>query len=150
VTTTEVFTEEEISLFQYLYERYTSSFGYFMSKPQIVTTSTVLKQTISNDPANVTVFQSTNGFRHRRDVEFAHVLSVSFTMEYQSKIEIYDISNYNTLFKDYVNQNTTKVARDMELIGLPVVGVSMVIMVSVHDCIIWYYLFIIIIYLNVF
>lgn len=52
-------------------------------------------------------------------------------MEYQTKSTQYDISNYNSLFKDYVNQNTTKVTVDMALLGLPVVHAGGVIMVGV-------------------
>lgn len=52
------------------------------------------------------------------------------SMDYQTKnVQNYDISNYNELFKDYVNENTTKVANDMKNLKLPVLGVQKVIMV---------------------
>lgn len=105
------------------------NFGYFVSQPTILTDCQVKKQTISQDATNITMFQSVSGFKNRRYLEFAHVLSVTFTMEYQSKTPQYDVYNYNTLFKDYVNENTTKVSQDMALIGLPVVGAGAVIMV---------------------
>jgi hypothetical protein len=117
-------------LFQYLYERYTPNFGYYVSKPDIVTACKIKQQSISQDKVNVTIF-NTQVFKSRREQEFAHALSVTFTMEYQSRSQ-YDISNYNTLFKDYVNQNTTKVATDMALIGLPIVGADQVIMVRLN------------------
>ena len=130
MSTTQTFTEEEIEKFQFLYKRYTVNFGYFLSRPTILTDCQVKKQTISQDATNITMFQSVSGFR-RRNEEFAHVLSVTFMMEYQSKSPQYGIENYNTLFKNYVNENTTKVSQDMALIGLPVVGAGAVIMVSV-------------------
>ena len=63
-------------------------------------------------------------------LELAHILLVTFSMDYQTKnVQNYDISNYNELFKDYVNENTTKVANDMKNLKLPVLGVQKVIMV---------------------
>lgn len=130
VTSSQTFSVDEQLLFQYLYERYTINFGYLVSKPEIVTTCQIKQQSISQDTVNVTMFHS-QVFKRRRDQEFAHALSITFTMDYQSGSQ-YDTSNYNTLFKDYVNQNTTKVAIDMALIGLPVLAADQMIMVRLN------------------
>jgi len=48
-------------------------------------------------------------------------------MKYSTRIGVYDLTNYNTLFTQYVNSNTTKVLQDMSTLQLPVLNVSNVI-----------------------
>ena len=45
-------------------------------------------------------------------------------MQYSTRVGKLDISNYNTDFNNYVNSNLTKVANDLQLLGLPVVVAS--------------------------
>ena len=112
-----------------------------MTKPSIVTTCTIVGQVISQDPVNVTQFTNNEvglwrGGQHWRNTDalLAHILLVTFTMDYQTKnVQNYDVSNYNELFKEYVNENTTKVAIDMKNLKLPVLGVQKVIMVRTYS-----------------
>eukprot|EP00804_Cyclotella_cryptica_P030467 CCRYP_008532-RB/>CCRYP_008532-RB protein AED:0.07 eAED:0.07 QI:129/1/1/1/0.83/0.71/7/454/716 len=125
VTTSQTFSSEQTQLFQFLYERYTSSFGY-NSSAEILTECEITRQTISQDPANVTFFST--GFINRRIQEAVFSLSLRFTMEYRSYSAQFNISDYGILFKAFINQNTTKVAEDMARIGLPTVVAGEVIM----------------------
>lgn len=130
VSTDQIFSEEEIKVFQYLYEKYTANFGYNVSTPDIITNCTLTGQSISQDTVNVTLIESSSGLVRKRILTEAYVLSVTFTMLYQTRSQKHDISDYNTLFKVYINQNTTKVAEDMALLRLPVVYAQGVIMVG--------------------
>jgi hypothetical protein len=125
VTTSQTFSMEQIQLFQYLYERYTASFGYNSSE-EIQTACEITRQTISQDPANIT---SSSDVTNRRIQEEVFSLSLRFTMEYRSYSAQYNISDYGVLFKTFINKNTTKVAEDMARLGLPTVDAGEVIMV---------------------
>ncbi|KAL7517045.1 hypothetical protein ACHAWX_002003 [Stephanocyclus meneghinianus] len=124
VTTSQTFSAEQVQLFQYLYERYTASFGYNSSE-EIITACEITRQTISQDPANTTIASAVT---NRRIQEEVFSLSLRFTMEYRSYSAQYNISDYGVLFKAFINQNTTKVAEDMARIGLPTVVAGEVIM----------------------
>lgn len=121
---------EQVQLFQYLYERYTASFGYNSSE-EIITVCEITRQTISQDPANTTIASAVT---NRRIQEEVFSLSLRFTMEYRSYSAQYNISDYGVLFKAFINQNTTKVAEDMARIGLPTVVAGEVIMVGLISC----------------
>mmetsp|Transcript_1026 Transcript_1026/g.2203 ORF Transcript_1026/g.2203 Transcript_1026/m.2203 type:complete len:680 (+) Transcript_1026:297-2336(+) len=51
-------------------------------------------------------------------------------MEYSTRIGVLDISNYNQLFRTYVDSNLTKVAIDLNLLGLPVVDAKGLILIQ--------------------
>lgn len=114
VSISQVFSEEENGLFEYIYEKYTGNFGTKVSEPNITTKCEVTRQTISEEPINQTG---------------VYAMSTRFTMSYHTDLPQYNISDYPLLFRRYVNKDTDKVRDDMVLLGLPVVEVEEVIMV---------------------
>ncbi len=163
VTHPQSFTVAETLKFQFLMERYTSFFGYNISKPQIVTVSTITSQNIAIDPVSVPsrrALEVSNNSRYLRHLENrgdvgsidistsffdgffrklyhrylqtteAYLLTIRFSMNYTTRFN-YDISNYNKLFADFINSNTTQVTYDLSsTVGLPVVNVGPVIILS--------------------
>mmetsp|Transcript_29636 Transcript_29636/g.62320 ORF Transcript_29636/g.62320 Transcript_29636/m.62320 type:complete len:842 (-) Transcript_29636:136-2661(-) len=157
------FTVAETLKFQFLMERYTAFFGYNISKPQIVTRSTITSQNIAIDPVPVPsrrVSEASDNLRNLRRLENngdigsvdistsffeglfrklyhrylqtteAYLLTIRFSMNYTTRFD-YDISNYNKLFADFINSNTTQITYDLSsTVGLPVVNVGPVIILS--------------------
>ena len=58
-------------------------------------------------------------------------LTMRFTMTYSTRIGVYDISNYNQLFTDYVNTHLIpKIVDDVQRLELPVISVDSVYMLK--------------------
>lgn len=140
VSKSEIFTVEEASFLQYLYERYTINFGYNVSTPQINTICLIAQQSVGSEPVirnverlfgsrQLHLLWSWNDRNLQTATVVSYPLSIYFRMEYNTRFEEYNnISEYNSFFMDYVNSNTTKVTEDMQRIGLPVINVEQMIM----------------------
>jgi len=57
-------------------------------------------------------------------------LTLRFSIQYSTRIGIYDISTYNQLFTEYVNSNLNKVVQDLTLLNLPVVNAEAVLLLK--------------------
>ena len=57
-------------------------------------------------------------------------LTLRFSIQYSTRIGIYDISTYNQLFTEYVNSNLNKVVQDLTILNLPVVNAEAVLLLK--------------------
>ncbi|KAL7529686.1 hypothetical protein ACHAXR_006970, partial [Thalassiosira sp. AJA248-18] len=156
VSVPQSFTLDQVAIFQFLYEKYTVEFGYMVDKPTIVTNGMVLSQQIGiNSVRGIRGGHDdhqTEELFHRRDENImagdesgdksgvgdnrqlqqkpSYPLTMRFTMKYGTRVGVYDISNYNQLFAEYVNANSQRVLEDLILLGLPVVKADAVLLLK--------------------
>ena len=129
LTVTENFSKEQVERFCRIYTRYTLKFGYNLGEPQIYTKCTVHSQLIGYTRRKLTFWNMLRRVLQEETPKETtnSVLTMNFFMKYSTRIGVYDLTNYNTLFTQYVNSNTTKVLQDMSTLQLPVLNVSNVI-----------------------
>ena len=143
---TDTDTSSEIAIFQFVYEEYTNNFGYGSvadgRQGGISTVCEVLSQQIGEvKDERSSIFQrvrrrgsrllqssseSTSGIIET----VGYPLTIRFIITYSTRIGIYDISNYNELFTEYINSNLQKVLTDLTNLGLSVVNVEDVLMLK--------------------
>jgi len=127
ITATNNFDSDDIDRFCRIYTQYTIQFGYNVAEPQISTKCTVKGQSIDiiYNRRQLTFW---NRLRRMLQTETTtYNLILTFVMKYSTKVGVYNLDNYNALFAEYVNSNTTKVLNDMLTLQLPVLNVSEVV-----------------------
>ncbi len=131
LTVTQQFDKEQVERFCRIYTRYTLLFGYEVVEPQIYTKCNMRSQLIGYTRRKLTVW---NRLRRMLQDEVQGetsgtqtILTLNFFMKYSTKIGVYDLTDYNSLFTQYVNSNIPKVLEDMNTLKLPVLAVADVI-----------------------
>jgi len=130
LTVTQQFNNEEVERFCRPYSRYTYSFGYQVGEPQIYTKCNVRSQLIGYTSRKLTLWNRLRRILQEETEETngpQAILTMSFFMKYSTRIGVYELDNYNTLFTQYVNSNLPKVKNDMQSLQLPVLAVADVI-----------------------
>ncbi len=129
------FNEDELSLFQTIYQRYTVDFAPIPAsevEEKITTVCTVDKQTFLFS-ARQRQLQNENGWvsylrrRLRRldqeaIVEETDTLNVDYTMSYESKH--YNVTEYPKLFQNWTTNNLNVVLEQMQFLNFDVVSVD--------------------------
>ena len=123
------FDESQLNRFQKVYEEQTQNFGYYVGKPNIMTTCEVKNQTLSESRRRLWDIVSPPRMLQIQPTNYA--LDMEFFMKYSTKNGIYDINDYNEEFMDYVNLNTTIIVDSMIGLELPVVSMSNVTMLYI-------------------
>lgn len=113
ISNTEEFTDVQVGIYELLMKSYTANFGAGVTDPKIVTKCEVLGQVSSAD-------------------DRTNLLVISFTLQYESRYG-YDISDYPSLFANYVNFSLDIVTRDMGERFLPVIEAMTVIAIMPEE-----------------
>lgn len=129
--------EVEVGIYQLQMQSYTIAFGHLVSSPFIVTTCTITEQGLASGGSKRRgAFTFLNPFQKlwpwRRALQSTGtLLLIEFNINYQTNYGL-DISDYPSLFQQYVNSNLETVTQDMQTRFLPVLEAQEVIVYNTN------------------